>query len=82
MIYFGRQIAWVSLRESNKALLNLAIYAVFVFTPTEIMAQLNNLAVQMKAATYSWKYYKSSEPALLLLSDGRYDNAQSVPVRF
>lgn len=34
--------------ESNGAVLNLAIYAVLVFTPTEIMAQLNNLAVVCK----------------------------------
>lgn len=47
-IFFNRQIARVRLRESNSALLNLAIYAVFVFTPTAIMAQLNNLAVVCK----------------------------------
>lgn len=34
--------------ESNGALLNLAIYAALVFTPTAIMAQLNNLAVVCK----------------------------------
>lgn len=34
--------------ESYSARLNSAIYAAFVSTPTEIMAQLNNLAVACK----------------------------------
>lgn len=48
LFFFNQQIARVRRRESNSALLNLAIYAVFVFTPTAIMAQLNNLAVVCK----------------------------------